>query len=160
MFLRTPEGEIIDRDQLTARFPNCSIPIQLADADAEFLGVEIVQETPPPVLTDGQQAAVTGAELQADGKYYTTWTISRIPPEIQAARILMQIDDMETKDKTGRGAREALIALTLALATAQGNDEAWLIANNIAYCRLKQRDSEIRSLRAKYLLLVSEVQNG
>ena len=160
MYLRMPDGEILDWSGLLGRFSNFSIPAEMTDEDAAFLGVDIVRETTYPVLAEDQQAALTGATLGADGKYYADWTISRIPPEIQAARIVAQIDDMETKDKTGRGAREALLALTLVLATAQGKDETWLMANNIAYRKFKLRDNKIQTLRVKYLLLMTEVQNG
>lgn len=64
-----------------------------------------------------------------------------------------QINAMELEDKTGRGTRESLIAIALVLGQAQGHDEAWLLANNIAYKKFKDRDNEISELRAQWLAL-------
>lgn len=158
MFIRLQSGEVIDMVAAAARFPNYSLPTELSEEDAEFLNAHIVHEVPPE-LAEGYEASISGAEQHPDGKYYATWNITRIPPEIQAAAIMATIDDMETRDRTGRGAREGLLAITLVLAQAQGHDEAWLMINNIAYRKFKLRDNEIQALRAKYLLLMSEVPN-
>lgn len=67
--------------------------------------------------------------------------------------IELQIDGMEDQDRAGRGVRESMLAFALVIAQSQGRDEAWLMQNNVAYRKFKERDDQIRALRAQWLLL-------
>jgi hypothetical protein len=92
--------------------------------------------------------AVNGPQDVADDESYS----AVCPPCAQpSARqlILMQIDEMERAQMLPRGPREALLAITMTLATTQGATEAQLYSSNIAYRKIKDFDSQISALRAQ-----------
>lgn len=68
-------------------------------------------------------------------------------------QIMTQIEQMEQADMVSRGVRESLLVLSVLAAESQGISEADLYANNIAYKKFKDRDNEIRALRAEFLAL-------
>lgn len=126
---------------------NQGIVVNIAESDSALFGNWIP--------CDGTPAYIGG---QYDGAAGTFLPPPVIEPHVPTNRerqieIENEIDGMEFEDKVGRGVRESLIAMTLIIAQSQGHDEAWLIQNNIAYRKFKERDEQIRALRAQWLLL-------
>ena len=79
-------GLVVDRISLNELFPSYQIPDEPTVDDADFLGVELVYEVPPPAVSSLEVAVSDGVEL-VDGKLYTKWRIEPLPAESYAQRI-------------------------------------------------------------------------
>lgn len=67
----------------------------------------------------------------------------------QRAAIQSQIDTLERTQLLPRVTREGLLAAAVALAATQGVTEPTLYAQNVAYHKLKDFDTQIAALRAQ-----------
>ena len=61
--------------------------------------------------------------------------------------IQAQIDQLESQTMMIRGTRESLLAFAVAIAAASGVPESTLYAQNIAYKKMKDLDTQISALR-------------
>ena len=69
------------------------------------------------------------------------------PPIDPKVAALAQIDALESQTMMIRGTRESLLAFAVAIAGASGVPESTLYAQNIAYKKMKDLDTQISALR-------------
>lgn len=118
------DGQVVNKSELRAAFPNVALPAVLDRPTLEKCGYDAILSAPAPSVTIAQEAVRNGVVMDAKGNWVHAWRVDELPADVVAQRVVVAEAAAREAAKVQRAAAVARIAVKVDGMTFDGDEES------------------------------------